>query len=136
MQERSILARTCRAELAALTTCYRKLGNYMNDFYCDEVLSGLTKVERMVETNDVLAYHHTRPFWPVHIVIIPKRHIGSLLTIDEEDSTILLEMLSIVKEVAREIVAKYGACRVLTNLGEYQDSKHLHWHVCWGEPLL
>ena len=26
-------------------------------------------------------------------------------------------------------------CRVLTNLGEYQESKHLHWHVCAGEPL-
>src|ERR1700730_12464906 len=93
--------------------------NKMSDFYCDEVLSGLTKVEKMVETYDVLAFHHTRPFWPVHIVVIPKRHIGSLITTDVEDSTILLEMLTIVKQVAKEVVAKYGACRVLTNLGEY-----------------
>jgi histidine triad (HIT) family protein len=33
------------------------------------------------------------------------------------------------------MVAEHGACRVITNLGEYQDSKHLHWHVAAGQPL-
>jgi histidine triad (HIT) family protein len=47
---------------------------------------------------------------------------------------LLLEMLSIVRDVARELTEKHGACRVLTNLGKYQDSKHLHWHVNFGEP--
>ncbi len=42
-----------------------------DDFYCDEVLSGRTQVERVLETEQVLAFHHTRPYWPVHIVIIP-----------------------------------------------------------------
>lgn len=32
------------------------------DFYCDEVLSGKTKVNKVLETENVLAYHHTRPF--------------------------------------------------------------------------
>jgi histidine triad (HIT) family protein len=104
------------------------------DFYCEEVLSGRTKVEIVKETDNVLAYHHTRPFWPTHIVVIPKRHIGSLLTLEESDSTLLLEMIAVVREVAAEVVANKGACRVLTNLGKYQDSKHLHWHVSSGEP--
>ena len=43
------------------------------------------------------------------------------------------EVLS-AREVAKEVLAEHGACRVLTNLGEYQDSKHLHWHVSAGEP--
>ena len=34
-----------------------------NDFYCDEVLSGRTPVNKVLETENVLAYHHTRPFW-------------------------------------------------------------------------
>lgn len=104
------------------------------DFYCEEVLSGRTKVEIVKETDNVLAYHHTRPFWPTHIVVIPKRHIGSLLTLEEADSSLLLEMIAVVREVAAEVVAEKGACRVLTNLGKYQDSKHLHWHVSSGEP--
>ena len=105
------------------------------DFYCDEVLSGNTKVTILKETANVLAYHHTRPFWPTHIVVIPKRHIGSLLTLDENDSPLLFELVSVIQEVSASVVAEHGACRVLTNLGRYQDSKHLHFHVCSGEPL-
>ena len=100
------------------------------DFYCDEVLSGRTEVRIVRETHNVLAYHHTRPFWPVHIVVIPKRHISSLLTID--DDALLLELLRVLREVAKEVLDEHGACRVLTNLGKYQDSKHLHWHVSSG----
>jgi len=107
----------------------------MNDFYCDEVLSGRTAVRRVVETENVLAFHHTRPFYPVHIVVIPKHHIGSLLTLGDEDGQLLLELLEVVKQVAARMVAEHGACRVITNLGEYQDSKHLHWHVAAGQPL-
>ena len=103
------------------------------DFYCDEVLSKRTVVKIVRETDNVLAYHHTRPFWPTHIVVIPKQHISSLLTID--DDSLLLELLSVVREVAKEVLAEHGACRVLTNLGRYQDSKHLHWHVSSGESI-
>jgi histidine triad (HIT) family protein len=106
-----------------------------DDFYCDEVLSGHTAVNKVHETTNVLAYHHTRPFWPVHIVVIPKRHISSLLSIEETDAPLLLELIDVIKQVAQEVVAEHGACRVLTNLGAYQDSKHLHWHVSAGERL-
>lgn len=106
-----------------------------NDFYCDEVLSGQTPVDRVRETANVLAYHHTRPYWPTHIVVIPKKHISSLLTLEATDSALLMELIEVIREVAAEVVAAQGACRVLTNLGEYQDSKHLHWHVSAGEPL-
>jgi histidine triad (HIT) family protein len=104
------------------------------DFYCDEVLSGRTPVAKVLETEHVLAYHHTRPYWPVHIVVIPKTHIASLLTL-ELGGGLLAEMIAVIQRVAAEVVAEHGACRVLTNLGEYQESKHLHWHVCSGEPL-
>ena len=106
-----------------------------NDFYCDEVLSGRTSVEKVIETDNVLAFHHTRPFYPVHVVVIPKRHIASLLTLGEEDRPLLLELIGIIQQVASQVVEENGACRVLTNLGEYQESKHLHWHVASGQPL-
>jgi len=105
-----------------------------DDFYCDEVLSGKTEVRIVTETDRVLAYHHTRPSWPVHIVVIPKPHVPSLLDLQGADSSILTELLGVVREVAAEVLAAHGACRVLTNLGAYQDSKHLHFHVNYGEP--
>jgi histidine triad (HIT) family protein len=105
------------------------------DFYCDEVLSGNTEVEKVSETDNVLAYHHTKPFYPVHIVAIPKKHISSLITIEENDLPLLLELMLVIKEVAAQVTEEYGSCKVITNLGKYQDSKHLHWHIVSGEPL-
>ena len=106
-----------------------------NDFYCAEVLSGHTPVNKIVETTEVLAFHHTRPFYPVHVVVIPKRHIDSLLALGQADNGLLLEMMRTIRQVAAQIVEDHGECRVITNLGEYQESKHLHWHVTSGQPL-
>ncbi len=92
-------------------------------------------VKRVVETDDVLAFHHTRPYWPVHIVVIPKRHIGSLLDLKGEDDPLLIELMAVVKTVAAQVVAEHGGCRIVTNLGEYQDSQHLHWHIGAGQPV-
>lgn len=100
------------------------------DFYCGEVLSGKTKVNKVLEP-----YHHTRPFWPVHIVAIPKKHISSLITLEEDDNELLLELMGVIKKVAAKVTKESGSCRVLTNLGDYQDSKHLHWHIASGDPL-
>lgn len=105
------------------------------DFYCDEVLSGKTRVNKVMETENVLAYYHTKPFYPVHIVAIPKRHIPSLLSLEEEDNVLLLELMAVIKAVAKQVTEEHGACRVLTNLGDYQESKHLHWHIASGAPL-
>jgi histidine triad (HIT) family protein len=104
----------------------------MEDFYCEEVLSGKTQVEKVFETENVLAYHHTRPFWETHIVVIPKTHVDSLLTVENE---LLMELMDVVRKVAKDVLAEKGAARVLTNLGEYQDSKHLHFHVSSGKPI-
>lgn len=104
-----------------------------SDFYCDNVLSGAVEVERVFETDEILAFHHTQPFWETHIVVIPKRHISSLLTLENWDNELFLELFEVIRRVASNIVAKNGAARVLTNLGDYQDSKHLHFHVYSGE---
>ncbi|ANX13331.1 HIT family hydrolase [Fictibacillus arsenicus] len=105
------------------------------DFYCDEVLSGKTHVNKVLETENVLAYNHTRPFYPVHIVAIPKKHISSLIALEDSDTELLLELLGVIKKVATKVTKENGACRVITNLGSYQDSKHLHWHIVSGKPL-
>src|SRR5437870_4927835 len=105
----------------------------VEDFYCDQVLTGKMEVEKVFETDNVLAYHHTRPFWETHIVVIPKTHVGSLLTLD--DNALLVELFDVVKKVATMVVEEKGAARVVTNLGDYQDSKHLHFHVNSGDPV-
>jgi histidine triad (HIT) family protein len=105
------------------------------DFYCDVALKGVVPLNKEYESEVVLAYHHTRPFWPVHIVVIPKRHISSFVTLAADDMPIFLEMVEVIKTLAAKVTAEHGAARILTNLGRYQDSKHLHFHVSSGEPL-
>ena len=80
----------------------------------------------------MLAYHHTRPHRPVHVVVIPKRHVGSLTTLTADDEPLVRDLLAVVQRVAAQVESVHGAAAVLTNLGEYQDSKHLHVHVLSG----
>lgn len=109
------------------------MANYTgNDIYCDLIIPRKLDIAIVKETDNILAYHHTRPFWPVHIVVTPKKHIASLL---ELEGDLAKELLLVVKEIAKDVASKERAARVLTNLGEYQDSKHLHIHVSSGEVL-
>lgn len=103
-----------------------------DDIYCDVIIPRRIEITIVKETDNVIAYHHTKPFWPVHIVVTPKTHISSLLELDGE---IAKEILLVLQEVAGDVSNSENAARVLTNLGEYQDSKHLHFHVSSGKPL-
>jgi histidine triad (HIT) family protein len=106
-----------------------------SDFYCDEALSGRTPVKVVLETDDVLAFHHTRPHWAVHIVVVPKAHIPSLTDLGGHSVEAVYRVIDVVRKVAAGVEREHGACRVATNLGAYQESKHLHFHVGCGEVL-
>ncbi|MEY4529678.1 MAG: hypothetical protein RLZZ156_399 [Deinococcota bacterium] len=103
------------------------------NFYRDLVLPKKIEVNTVFETETVLAYHHTKPSYPVHIVVIPKAFVDNLLVL--EDEVLTLELVNAVKIVAKEVTQTHGAAKIITNLGAYQDSKHLHFHVISGKPL-
>lgn len=103
-----------------------------DDFYCDVAIPHPERLRVVHHDERVLAYHHTRPFWETHLVVVPVRHIGSLTTAGPEDEPDLRALLAVVQRVAAGVEAELGAAAVLTNLGSYQDSKHLHIHVHSG----
>ncbi len=103
-----------------------------DDFYCDVAIPHPDRLEVVHQDERVLAFHHTRPFWEVHVVVIPKRHIASLTSVAAEDEADVRALLAVVQAVARDVERAHGAAAVLTNLGAYQDSKHLHVHVHSG----
>lgn len=105
----------------------------LDDFYCENVLNKKIKVKVVKETKRVLAYYYTKPFWQVHIVVVPKMHIASLKEL--KDKELIVELLEVLNIVSNKVKLKYGSCRILTNLGGYQDSKHLHFHVSYGEHI-
>ena len=103
-----------------------------DDFYCDVAIPNVADLEVVHEDDQVLAFHHTKPFWPVHVVVVPKRHIASLTRASATDEADISALLKVVQSVARDVEAEEGAAAVLTNLGAYQDSKHLHVHIHSG----
>ncbi|MFJ5274758.1 HIT family protein [Streptomyces sp. NPDC088358] len=101
-----------------------------SDFYCHQAIPGLADIDVVTETDRVLAFHHTRPAHPVHIVVVPKEHVPSLVDLGDDNADLLLEVMEIMREVAGKVRAEHGAASVTTNEGLYQESKHMHWHVC------
>jgi histidine triad (HIT) family protein len=104
-----------------------------DDFYCDVAIPHPTALTVVHDDEWILAFHHTRPFWKTHMVVVPKKHIASLTTVVESDADLMRRLFVVVQSVAREVEERAGAASVVTNLGRYQDSKHLHIHVHSGE---
>lgn len=103
-----------------------------SDFYCDVAIPHAPEFTVIHNDDHVLAFHHSKPHWETHVVVVPKRHIASLTSATAADTPALQALFAVVRKVARQVEEREGAAAVLTNLGAYQDSKHLHIHVHSG----
>jgi histidine triad (HIT) family protein len=106
-----------------------------SDIYCEKILSGKLPVKVIRETETFLAFEHTNPFWATHIVVIPKVHIESLAKITVEQLPIVQELMEVASEICSDLEQTLGGCRLSTNVGSYQTSKHLHFYIHSGERL-
>jgi len=106
----------------------------MDDFYCREIISGNIKVDILFETELVMAYHHTKPYFETHVVIIPKTHIESLARYPQNDK-LSIDFFKAIQFITKLINDEYGGCRISSNIGDYQTTKHLHWYVHSGERI-
>lgn len=104
-----------------------------NDFYCDFVLNNKIEVNRVKETDRVLAFHHTKPSWTFHVVIVPKQHITRLVEL--EDMGLIQEIFEVAKEIILEHSLQDKNYKIITNGGSFQDSQHLHFHLVSGERI-
>jgi histidine triad (HIT) family protein len=104
-----------------------------NDFYCDFVFSGKISINKVKETENILAFEHTKPSWTTHVVIVPKKHIANLLEL--EDTQLIKEIFDIAQEIIKDKDLDKTNYKIITNGGEFQDSKHLHFHLLSGKPL-
>jgi histidine triad (HIT) family protein len=103
-----------------------------DDFYCDVAFPNLDRLDVVHRGEHVVAFRHTRPHWEQHVVVVPFKHIRSLTTLEPGDEPIVSELLQVVARVAADLEREHGGARVVTNVGRYQDSLHLHVHVGAG----
>lgn len=89
------------------------------------------------EDDNILAFHDIYPLAPVHILVIPKKHIDSLHHLQEEDQWLFGALLNTVKDLAVSFGIAESGYRVVTNIGSdgAQAVKHLHFHLMGGKAL-
>ena len=109
----------------------------MEDCVFCKIIKGDIPSKKVYEDDDILAFYDINPIAKVHVLVIPKKHITSLLELKEEDKDLLFHIFNKINEIAEMIgVAKTGF-RVISNVGEDsgQAVKHLHFHIIGGEKL-
>lgn len=86
------------------------------------------------EDSDVIAFNDLDPQAPIHFLVIPKKHIQSITTLDEADSQIISRIFASIKKLASEKGLDENGYRVVSNVGEDggQSVPHLHFHVLGG----
>lgn len=89
------------------------------------------------EDEKILCFHDLEPQAPVHVLVISKKHIGSLDEVLEEDQELLGHLMLKVKDIARELGLEKGY-RLVNNCGEdgMQTVKHLHFHLLGKRRML
>ena len=100
------------------------------DWYCEDVLPGKLDVDRVYEDDLVLAFHHPRPASDVHVVVIPKAHVPSLLDPSAVDGRLLESMLKAIQQAATSLGLDDGrGFYVRANAAAPGVTPHMHWHV-------
>ena len=85
------------------------------------------------EDDDIIVFHDINPSAPVHLLMTPKRHLGSLIDVTPDDSALLGKMLVLAPKLAHEHGALDGFRVVINNgVGGGQEVFHLHVHVLGG----
>lgn len=95
-----------------------------------KLVAGEIKTDKVLETNSVVAVNDINPVAETHIVIIPKKHIDSVLTVENSDFRDIIEMFGVAKKLVEE--KKLLAFRLAFNGGRYQHVPHLHMHLIAG----
>ena len=86
-------------------------------------------IDRISETDTLIAFHHPQPAYPLHIVLIPKRAIASLMNLREEDNILLLDIVRTVQMIVELFSLEQGGYRLIVNGGKYQEIPQLHFHL-------
>ena len=84
-------------------------------------------VKRLRETGTLMAFHHPKPSYAFHVLLVPKKAVASLKDIDSKDTTFLSDLFSTVQSLVDEF--HLAAYRLIVNGGEYQDFPQLHFHL-------
>ncbi len=103
-----------------------------NCLFC-KIVAGTIPSRKAHEDDEILAFHDIAPWAPVHLLLIPKRHIASMADVVESDSGVLGRMMAMAPKLMLDNGAMNGF-RIVVNTGVDggQEVPHLHLHAIGG----
>jgi len=108
----------------------------MDCLFC-KIVSGAIPAKKLFEDDQAIAFRDINPQAPVHILVVPKKHIASLAEVDaDQDKPLLGHLLELVPQIARSENLSEGY-RTVINTGSDggQTVEHLHLHLLGGRAM-
>ncbi|MBQ1835339.1 MAG: histidine triad nucleotide-binding protein [Oscillospiraceae bacterium] len=105
-----------------------------NCLFC-KIIAGDIPSKKAYEDDLCLAFYDIDPQAPVHFLVIPKEHIGSVAEVTADNSAVVAHIFEVIAKLTREMgIESY---RVVSNIGEQagQSVRHLHFHVLAGRDM-
>ena len=84
-------------------------------------------VQRLRETETLMAFYHPKPAYPFHVLLVPKKSVATLKDFDSTDTAFLTDLYSTIQVIIDEY--QLPAYRLIVNGGEYQEFPQLHFHL-------
>ncbi|MFQ9264264.1 MAG: histidine triad nucleotide-binding protein [Clostridia bacterium] len=106
----------------------------MEDCLFCKIIKGEIPSTKVYEDDEILAFKDINPAAPIHILVIPKKHIASLAHMEKEDEAIVGKIYGVINKIAEEKGFKESGYRVIVNCGKDagQEVMHLHFHILAG----
>lgn len=107
-----------------------------NCIFC-KIVNGEIPCSKVYEDEKVLAFKDINPEAPIHVLVLPKQHIQSVLELDENNASITMDIFSAINKIARQLEIDKDGFRVVANTGINggQTVAHLHYHILGGRSL-
>ncbi|MCL1823363.1 MAG: histidine triad nucleotide-binding protein [Oscillospiraceae bacterium] len=109
----------------------------MNNCLFCKIINNEIPSEKVYSDEEIIAFKDINPQAPVHILVIPKKHIDGADVLEKEDAALAGRLLLTAARIAEQFHLSNGY-RIVTNIGEHggQTVRHLHFHLIGGEKLI
>lgn len=109
----------------------------MSDCIFCKIINGEIPSKKVYEDDRVLVFHDINPIAPVHVLVIPKQHLTSIMDLGEGEKELVGYIHLVIQKVAKALGIDETGFRVITNTGPHgqQTVFHLHYHLIGGRQL-
>jgi len=111
--------------------CMDSGGENLKDCIFCKIVNNEIPSDKVYEDEKILAFHDIEPEAPVHLLIIPKKHISSLNDVNKDNAEEISYIFSKIPEIAKKLGVQDSGYRIVSNCGEdaLQTVKHIHFHM-------